>query len=75
MYNLMIIKFCVKPYSIFLQQNGTYFLNKPCICFYNKKELSVLITLYCILMNYNKNFLLQAFIVIKLPGIRHAVFD
>jgi len=25
----MIIKFYTKPYSIFLQRNGTYFLNKP----------------------------------------------
>jgi len=26
----MTIKFYTKPYSIFLQRNTTYFLNKPC---------------------------------------------
>ena len=38
MYNLITIKCYTKPYSIFLQRNGTYFLNKPhiyvCVCMY-----------------------------------------
>jgi len=29
MYNLITIKFYTKPFSLFLQRNGTYFLNKP----------------------------------------------
>ena len=29
MENLITIKFYTKPYSIFLQRNGNYFLNKP----------------------------------------------
>jgi len=35
MYNLITIKFYTKPYSIFLQRNGTYFLNNPLISMTN----------------------------------------
>ena len=39
MYNLITIKFYTKPYSIFLQRNGAYILNKSRIFLYFIRSL------------------------------------